>query len=258
MKSESRLLGRTLPELGYGLLLQVVDDQRVWAAGSRLWAPGHYQPGPSMATKDVLSFPLPGGSCERVGAALQFRSANAAFTTSCGKVRGADALTKLKRDLGVEIWYALQVISFNYLATGCSEATSAIWRLRPMQAQRDARARIRTRALSFCSPDPGRVELPRGPSEPWDERCTKQKLSYGGDLVTVPLPLTAAQIEPGLPAPGLGVCFRLLDHLCGDIRWYMADPRRWCSPRISAPRSCRAPRCMSRATQSGQASCSCF
>ena len=50
----------------------------------------------------------------------------------------------------------------------------------------------------------GQVELPQGPSEPWDQRYTKQKLSDGGDLVTVPLPLTAAQIEPGLPPPGLG------------------------------------------------------
>ena len=110
VKSESRLLGRTLPELGYELLLEVVDGQ----GGLGRWAQtllGHgatINPGRRRRQRDVFPLPLPVGTCERVGAALKFRSVNAAFTTSFGGVRGADALTKLKRDLGVEIWIALQ------------------------------------------------------------------------------------------------------------------------------------------------------
>ena len=113
-----------------------------------------------------LPLPLPVGTCERVGAALKFHVVNSAFTAACGKARGANALAKLKRDFGVEIWVTLQVISLNFFATGCSEAAPSLCLLHPMQAQRDALARIRTRVVSFCSPDPGVSSLPRGPSEP--------------------------------------------------------------------------------------------
>ena len=103
--TESRVLGRTLSELGYELLLEVVNDAGglgLWAH-SLLWHRATMNPSRRRRQRDVFPLPLPAGTCERVGAALKFRNANSAFTAVCGKARGANALAKLKRDLGVEI-----------------------------------------------------------------------------------------------------------------------------------------------------------
>ena len=91
--------------------------------------------------------------------------------------------------------------------------------------------------MAFCGPDLGEPssQVPRGPREPWKVRCSKQRLSYEGDIVTVPSKLTAAQIEPGLPPEGLGASVALVDHLSGDLAWYFADPEPCLLPVAERP-----------------------
>ena len=138
-------------------------------------------------------------------------------------------------ETGVEIWTALQVISLNFMATGCSNQPPRLCRKGASAAQARALARLRSRAEAFCGNDRPGEEAPRGASCPWTDRYKDRRLSYTGEALTAPLPLTAAQLEPGLPPDGAGGSIPILDFLDGDLAWVLEDPTRCLLPAEQRP-----------------------
>ena len=214
-EGRGRVLGRTLSELGFELLKEVVDDPGGLGAWAKTLLSNRATEKPSRFNRqrDLYPLPMPVWTAQRVRDALQ-----TANPFQSMKVRSANALAKLKNDLGAEIWLALQIISLDFLANGCSATLAPVFRARPNSVQRDALHRLATRARSFCGADAD-GETPRGPVMPWAERCSSQRLSYSGDVVTMPSPLTADQVEPGLPPLGLGGSAELMGHLSGEVAW---------------------------------------
>ena len=129
-------------------------------------------------------------------------------------------------ELSEEIWLALQVISLNFLANGCTESSCRLPTHHPSAAQTRALARLRVRARDICAPDRDGEPLPTGPQEPCSTRYAGKRLNYSGKVSSQPLELTADQIEPGLPPEGAGGSIPLVDFLDGDLSWFLEDPTR--------------------------------
>ena len=186
VKQGAGVLGRTLPEMGFELLLEVVKDD----GGLGSWCQSLHKRQATMNARrgrrqrDFLPLPI----------LQRTRQQGIASLASGGPVadlkrarRGGSAateadLTKLKRNLGCDLWTFLQVVSLNFWGSGCSASAPTPCLFAPSLAQRHALARIEQRSVALCGPDPN-TPVPRGPSEPWNVRCSQQRLTYEGVLL---------------------------------------------------------------------------
>ena len=229
MATGVEVLGRTLPEMGFELLREVVKDD----GGLGSWCQSLLKQQATMNARrgrrqrDLLPLPILQRTRRQVIASL---ASGGPFADLKRARRGGSAateadLTKLKRNLGCDLWTFLQVVSLNFWGSGCSASAPKPCLFAPNLAQRHALARIEQRSVALCGPDPD-TPIPRGPSEPWNVRCSQQRLTYEGDMVASPVPITAAQVESGLPPAGLGASVDVCRHTSGDLRWYLEDPRR--------------------------------
>ena len=64
----------------------------------------------------------------------------------------------------------------------------------------------------------------------WAEELRLRKVSYVGEEVGLPLALTWAQVEPGLPALGVAASLDLTRFATGEVRRVLLDPDRLLLP----------------------------
>ena len=151
------LLGQSAAHLGGSLLKRVLADNGTLGEWGRQLSSskGHVPSSRWLRQRDL--FPLPIEA--KTQRALQAYLERGSMAPRAGGRRSSQAEAEAA---GVEIWTGLQVIAFNFMATGYSGQPPRLCRSGASAAQARALARLRSRAVAFCQNDHLGEEVRRG------------------------------------------------------------------------------------------------
>ena len=142
-------------------------------------------------------------------------------------------------------WLAVLIIAVNWMAFGCLASAPVRKPTGTVSAgQRRTIEHLTGLAQRFVSPDEPGKDVPCSPAEPFGQRLGTKRPDYLGNAVLKAYPLTAAQVEPGLPPPGLGGRLWALDGISGDLQYFVEDARRLLLPEDQLPDEIPQPRVM--------------
>eukprot|EP00438_Fugacium_kawagutii_P004694 Skav217774 [mRNA] locus=scaffold1782:124:5579:+ [translate_table: standard] len=119
---------------------------------------------------------------------------------------------RVLRKQGLLVWHGLVVTALNWLhADGRPNKAVGPPGGQASASQEEALKRIWEMVKVFVDDKPEQGGVPRTPEGPWKEELAKLRVSYTGEVVEKAMPITLAQILPGLPSPAHGGLVNILE-----------------------------------------------
>ncbi|CAK0897904.1 unnamed protein product, partial [Prorocentrum cordatum] len=175
--------------------------------------------------RDVLPLPVPRGEAA-VEAALE------RLLRAGGVKEGRQGRPERGRLVAIGAWQILCIVALNWMYSAGGRICGLDWcGHRPTVAQLASLAHIRAQCEALVD----RVDEETGractsPTVDFVSMLARKRLSYGGDEVSLPEPLTLAELLPGLPARGEAASVDPLAIASAEVREALLHPERVCDP----------------------------
>lgn len=159
-----------------------------------------------------------------------------------GRLSSADEQRAV--ELGIAAWLDAVVLVLNSMwnmpqSTMVKDDMKPDWpglsNVKPKPNQQRALTLLRDRIVSFvfdADAKPVRTE-----DADWGETLKKKRYNYSGHLVAKAAPIVWAQVEPGLPMPGVAAKVDVRKLAAGRMLTLLSDPARLLKPRSEWPSS---------------------